>query len=83
MDQKYIASYLQIPLDAFFNNRRSGLPVLPINPESNQNVPSDILPKRWMYPQGELDYNTENVKEAITRQYSSDDANETMWILKN
>jgi hypothetical protein len=83
MDQKYIASYLQIPLDAFFNNRRTGLPVLPVNPESNQNVPSDKMPKRWMYPQGELDYNTENVKGAITRQYSSDDANETMWILKN
>ncbi len=83
LNQKYIATYLQIPRSAFYDNRRTGYPVLPINPESNQNEPNDRFPKRWMYPQDELDYNTDNVSEAIKRQYSSDDVNETMWMLKN
>ncbi|MFV0591453.1 MAG: SusD/RagB family nutrient-binding outer membrane lipoprotein [Draconibacterium sp.] len=83
LTQKYIATYLQIPRSAFYDNRRTGYPILPINPESNQNEPNDRLPKRWMYPQGELNYNSENVTEAISRQYSSDDVNETMWILKD
>ncbi|MEN8117113.1 MAG: SusD/RagB family nutrient-binding outer membrane lipoprotein [Bacteroidota bacterium] len=83
LNQKYIATYLQIPKSAFYDNRRTGYPVFPINPDSNQNEPSDRLPKRWMYPQSELDYNSENVKAAIERQYNSDDVNETMWILKN
>lgn len=82
LNQKYVATFLQIPRSAFYDNRRTGYPILPINPESNQNEPNDKLPKRWMYPQDELDHNTENVNEAITRQYSSDDVNEIMWILK-
>lgn len=83
--QKYLGSYLQHPNnELFYDNRRTGYPVLPINPESNQNTVTDKLPIRWMYPQAELDYNRDNVQEAIDRQYGgNDEFNVTMWILQN
>jgi hypothetical protein len=41
------------------------------------------IPKRWLYPQDELDNNFENVAEAINRQYAgNDDVNGVMWLLK-
>lgn len=82
LEQKYITTFLQMPRSAFYDNRRTGYPILPVNPLSNQNEPNDRLPKRWMYPQVELDNNSENVKDAITRQYGTDDVNGVMWILK-
>lgn len=82
--QKYLASYLQHPdNECFYDNRRTGYPVLPVNPESNMNTDPAKLPVRWMYPQAELDYNRENVQEAINRQFGgNDDFNEVMWVLQ-
>ncbi|MDO4180729.1 MAG: SusD/RagB family nutrient-binding outer membrane lipoprotein [Bacteroidales bacterium] len=83
--QKYLGSYLQHPdNDCFYDNRRTGYPVLPLNPESNMNTDPNKFPVRWMYPQSELDYNKENVQAAIDRQYNgNDDFNQVMWILQN
>lgn len=82
--QKYVSTYLQSPLNAFFENRRTGYPEFPINPASNENIPADRLPIRWMYPSDEVSYNSENVNEAINRQYNgSDNVNERMWVLKD
>ena len=83
--QKYLGSYLQHPNnESFYDNRRTGYPVLPVNPKSNMNTIADRLPIRWMYPQAELDYNRDNVQEAINRQYGgNDDFNQVMWILQN
>ena len=37
--QKYLGSFLQHPEnDCYYDNRRTGYPVLPINPESNMNL---------------------------------------------
>ena len=81
--QKYISTFLQIPRSAFYDHRRTGFPVLPFDPATNLNDPSDKFPVRWMYPQVELDYNTDNVKEAINRQFGgNDDNNGIMWLLK-
>lgn len=82
--QKYIASYLQHPdNESFYDNRRTGYPVLPINPKSNLNTDPTKLPVRWMYPQAELDYNRENVQAAIDSQYKgNDDFDMLMWILQ-
>lgn len=83
LTQKYLASYLQHPWDSYFEYRRTGYPVLPINPETNQNPVSTQLPKRWMYPQGEYDYNSENVNAAVSRQFGGvDEVNKLMWILE-
>lgn len=82
--QKYLGSYLQHPNnECFYDNRRTGYPVLPLNPSTNENTDASKLPVRWLYPQAELDYNSDNVKEALNRQYKgSDDYNEIMWILQ-
>lgn len=83
MTQRYLASFLHCPWDAYYDYRRTGYPELPINVETNQNEVSTQLPKRWMYPQSELDYNSENVKEAIQRQYGGEDNhNSLMWVLQ-
>lgn len=83
--QKYLGSFLQHPEnDCFYDNRRTGYPALPLNPNSNMNTDANKLPVRWMYPQDELDYNRENVQTAIDRQYGGvDDYNHLMWILQD
>lgn len=82
--QRYLSTFmLHAPFDGFFENRRTGFPVFPINPKSNLNVPADKFPVRWIYPQKELDYNTTNVNSAIQSQYAgNDDYNKPMWILQ-
>lgn len=81
--QKYLSLFLQAPLTAYFENRRTGFPEFPVNPATNQNIPSNKLPIRWMYPSDEVDYNKKNVEEALNRQYNGiDDTNGVMWILQ-
>lgn len=83
MIQRYLASFLHCPWDTYYDHRRTGYPLLPMNEETNENEVSTQLPKRWMYPQSELDYNGDNVKEAIQRQFGGeDDHNSLMWILQ-
>ncbi|WP_242206642.1 SusD/RagB family nutrient-binding outer membrane lipoprotein [Aestuariivivens insulae] len=81
--QKFLSTYLQSPLSVFFENRRTGYPAFEVNPDTNENIPSDKFPVRWMYPSSEIEYNSENVMEAIDRQYGGvDDTNGVMWILQ-
>lgn len=82
--QQYLSNYLQHPYNSFFEYRRTGYPVFPINPASNFNSPSDKIPVRWMYPQKELNFNGVAVNKAIQEQYAgSDNVNALMWILKD
>lgn len=84
IEQKYIASFMQLPYQPYYDYRRTGYPHFPINPETNMNnnEPTKI-PVRWLYPQSEFAYNKENVEMAIKRQYGGIDAvNELMWILQ-
>lgn len=83
--QKYLAGFLQdCDYNAWYENRRTGYPGFTLNPNTNLNDPSDKFPLRWLYPSDELDYNAENVAEAIQRQYGGDDnVNSKMWILKD
>jgi hypothetical protein len=84
ISQKYIACFLQSAYDAYFDYRRTGYPVLPVNPNTSMNVTAPgKIPMRYMYPSGEYSYNRENVEAAINRQFGgSDDINDIMWILK-
>lgn len=85
IEQKYIASLMQLKWVAYYDYRRTGLPNLPINPETNLNEVKDKMPVRWMYPNDEYSYNSENIKEALTRQFGGTDTdtpNSVMWILK-
>lgn len=82
--QKYISYYLQSSFEGYYDYRRTGYPVLPINPESSRNVTApDRIPVRYMYPMAEYNYNRENLEAALERQFGgSDDINDVMWILK-
>ncbi len=82
--QKYLAHFLQAPFMSYYEYRRTGYPVIPINPASNRNIPADKMPVRWMYSQTEYDYNTTNVVSAVASQFGgSDTENEIMWILRD
>lgn len=82
--QKYLSTFLQAAYNGYYEYRRTGVPALPINPASNRNLPADQMPVRWMYPQAEYDYNSDNVNAAVTSQYGgSDTENGVMWILKD
>jgi hypothetical protein len=77
--QKYIALFMQSGWEAFFEQRRTGIPTLNVGPGTYNN---QKVPKRWLYPQSEYDYNKENVEAAVDRQYATDNVNEVMWVLQ-
>ena len=82
--QKYLASYLHSEFNTYFDYRRTGYPKWKINPASSLNSEApDRIPVRWRYPQDEFTNNSDNVREAVQRQYNGkDDINALMWILK-
>lgn len=82
--QKYLANFLQdVDYTAWFENRRTGYPKFILNPATNLNQPNTKFPLRWLYPQDELDHNSENVAAAIERQYGgNDNVNNVMWLIK-
>lgn len=81
--QKYFIYFLQSPWDGYYEYRRVLYPKLPIDPSTNMNQVRTQLPKRWMYPQNEYDENSENITDALERQFGGrDDNNDLMWILK-
>ncbi len=83
MTQRYLGTFLQAGYDSYFENRRTGFPVFPVNPLSNNNTEKDKIPVRWMYPDTEINYNLENLTKAIQSQYGgNDDYNQKMWLLK-
>ena len=83
MEQKFVASFIQYKFDPWFDNRRTGWPVLPIDPETNQNELPDRMPIRWFYPSEETTQNTENYQAALDRQFNGvDDHNAHMWLTK-
>ena len=60
---------------------RTGYPEFDVDGDGILN--NGQVPKRWMYPQEELNLNTQNVEAAIGRQYSGqDNINGVMWLLK-
>jgi hypothetical protein len=78
--QKYIALFMQSGWEAFLEQRRTGIPTLNVGPGTYNN---GQVPKRWLYPQSEFDYNNDNVEAAVTRQYGgNDDVNGVMWLLQ-
>ncbi|MBU2949308.1 SusD/RagB family nutrient-binding outer membrane lipoprotein [Tamlana agarivorans] len=83
LTQKYIGSYLNTGFNFYYEQRRTGFPDLPVNPNTNLST-GDLnkIPVRWKYPQSELNVNTENVTEAINRQYPVDDVDSLMWLLQ-
>src|SRR5207247_10781412 len=79
--QKYINYFMNGGWEAFYNHLRTGFPTFKVDGGGVLN--NGQIPKRWMYPQDELQYNSQNVHDAIQRQYpDGDDINSVMWLLK-
>ena len=77
--QKYIALFMQSGREAFYEQRRTGIPDLNVGAGTYND---GKVPKRWLYPQSEYDYNKENVEAAVQSQYGTDDVNGEMWLIK-
>jgi hypothetical protein len=77
--EKHTAMFLNSGWEPFYNQRRTGMPEFDVSGDGILN--NGQIPKRWMYPQDEIELNLENLTEAIERQYDSDNINETMWLL--
>lgn len=77
--QKYIALFMQSGWEAFYEQRRTGIPALNVGPGTYND---GLVPKRWLYPQSEYDYNKDNVDAAVQSQFAgNDDVNEELWLL--
>lgn len=79
--QKYITSFMNSGWQPFFEQRRTGFPVFEVSGAGVLN--NKRIPKRFMYPEAELQVNQQNVTEAISRQFpEGDNINGVMWLLK-
>ena len=78
--QKHIALFMNSGWESFFEQRRTGIPTLSVGPGTYND---QKVPKRWIYPQSEYDYNTQNLDIAIQRQFNGDDdVNAVVWLLQ-
>jgi hypothetical protein len=78
--QKYLAFFQNSGWEAYFNYRRTGVPMFLTGTGTGN---SGRIPKRFQYPASEQVYNTENWKEAVDRQFGgTDDINGEMWLIK-
>lgn len=80
LTQKYISFFQNSGLEAFYNQRRTGIPTFLTGVGTGN---SSRIPKRWQYPASERTTNIDNYKSAISTQYAGkDDTNDLMWLLK-
>jgi hypothetical protein len=80
LQQKYIAFWQNSNWEAFFNQRRTGVPTFSEGVGSGNG---NKIAKRWQYPRAEADANSVNYNAAVQSQYAgADDLNGVMWILQ-
>ncbi|HEY9259575.1 SusD/RagB family nutrient-binding outer membrane lipoprotein [Chitinophaga sp.] len=78
--QKYLDFFQQSDWEAFYNQRRTGIPAFATGP-ANQN--HGLIPLRWTYPASESIDNIYHLTAALQRQYNgADNINGVMWLLK-
>jgi hypothetical protein len=82
LTQKYISMFNNSGWEAFYNYRRTGLPVF-AQGGAGIGTPNSLIPRRWMYPTTEAAYNTSNFQAAVASQFGgSDDPNKDTWLTK-
>jgi hypothetical protein len=78
--QKYLAMFMNSGWEPFLEQRRTGIPTLSVGPGTYNNA---VVPKRWLYPQEEYDYNPANLAAALQRQFSgNDNVNSAIWLIQ-
>jgi hypothetical protein len=82
LTQKYVAFFSNSGYEAFYNQRRTGVPVF-AQGGAGIGTPNNQIPVRWLYPQDEITYNSDNNKAAVASQYGgTDNVNAKMWLIK-
>jgi hypothetical protein len=82
LTQKYMSMFLNSGWEPFFNQRRTQVPAFDVDQRDVLN--GGQVPKRWMYPEKELNTNRDNLLEALDRQFGGEDTiNETMWLIRD
>jgi Starch-binding associating with outer membrane len=81
LTQKYLGFFQQSGWEAFYNQRRTGVPNFSIG---DGNTNGKKIPKRWQYPTSERTNNADNWKAALNAQFgnANDDINSDMWLIK-
>jgi len=82
LEQKYLSLFQQSGQEAYFNYRRTGIPNFLTGPGTGNN---GMIPKRWVYPVGEVNNNTANYNAAVSSQFggAGDNLNSDLWLEKN
>ena len=82
LNQKYVAFNNNSGWEAYYNYRRTGIPAFSQG-GSGIGTPTNAIPRRFLYPQGEVTYNGANNQAAIASQgFGSDDISKDMWLTK-
>jgi len=81
LTQKYLGFFQNSGWEAYYNNRRTGIPTFLTGPGTAN---SGRIAKRWQYPSSERTINVDNYNAALQSQYGSatDDINSEMWVIK-
>ncbi len=81
LKQKYLAFFQNSGYEAFYNQRRTGIPTFLIGVGTGNGT---RIPKRFQYPATESTTNKTNYQAALTRQFTDgkDDINSEMWLVK-
>ena len=80
LTEKHTAFFMNSGWEPFYNQRRTGIPEFSL---SDEIINTGGIPKRWMYPQSEIQLNLENLNQALDRQFGGeDDINAMTWIIR-
>ncbi len=80
LQQKYLALFRHSGLEAYYQNRRTGVPTFTTGTGTGN---SGRIPLRFQYPSNEKTANATNYNSALQSQYGgNDDINGAMWLLK-
>ena len=83
LQQKYVAFFMNSGWEAFYNYRRTGVPVFSQGGPGTGTANS-LIPRRWLYPIDEINYNNANYKTALTAQFDAgaDNVTKDTWLTK-
>lgn len=83
LTQKYLAFFQNSGLEAFYNQRRTGVPTFLTGPGTGYGGSTPRIPKRWLYPSAEQTTNATNLSAALQSQFGGTDTKDgDLWILK-
>ncbi len=82
LTQKYVALFQNSGWEAFYNWRRTGVPAF-AQGGGGIGTANNLIPRRWEYPQDEINYNAANYTKAIQSQFGGkDDLTQDTWLTK-